>query len=68
MKLYLKDKKYTALSNAAQNVNEYVTLHKLFRTKGDSNGPKRRQDNAKHVVYVKGVSKKSELFYCMMIV
>ena len=126
MKVYLKDKKYMALSDAAQNADEYVTLHKLSRTKGDNklqknndnaynnnkykprddrkdyaqgysyakysdrrdnrnyqnnsviicrycklpnhkqrDCPKRRQDNAKHVVYVKGenVKSKSELLH-----
>ena len=33
MKVYLKDKKYTTLSDAAQNADEYVTLHKLSRLK-----------------------------------
>ena len=32
MKVYLKDKKYTVMSDAAQNADEYITLHKLSRT------------------------------------
>ena len=45
MKVYLKDKKYMALSDAAQNADEYVTLHKLSRTKGDNKSQK-NNDNA----------------------
>ena len=45
MKVYLKDKKYMALSDAAQNADDYVTLHKLSRTKGD-NKLQKNNDNA----------------------
>ena len=45
MKVYLKDKKCTVLSDAAQNTDEYVILHKLSRTKGDNNVHK-SNDNA----------------------
>ena len=36
IKVYFKDKKYTVLSDATENADKYVTLHKLFRTIGDS--------------------------------